>query len=109
MKRLVTVMALAVCTLAIGSAKSYDLHLLNPTKAGNLELKPGEYRVKVEGNNVIFTDVNSSRKFTTPAKIEEVERKFEQTRMETTKQGDTDVLREIDLGGSRTKLEFQPS
>ncbi len=106
MKRLFAIGALSVCSLAIGIAKTYDIHILNPTKAGALELRPGEYKLKVEGNNVVFTEVNSSKKFTTPAKMEEASQKFDQTRVETTKQGETDILQEVDLGGSRTKVEF---
>jgi hypothetical protein len=106
MKQLVAIAALAVCTLGVASAKTYDVYLSNQTKAGAIQLKPGDYKLKVEGSNAVFTDTNSLKSYTTPAKIETTERKFDQTRVETTKQGNSDVLQEIDLGGSKTKLEF---
>ncbi len=106
MKKFVAIAALAVSTLVVASAKSYNVYLSNATKAGAVELKPGDYKIKVEGSNVVFTDTNSQKSYTMPAKIETTEQKFDQTRVETTKQGDADVLQEIDLGGSNTKLEF---
>ena len=106
MNKLFAVTALAVSTMAIASAKSYDIQLLSATKAGNLQLKAGEYKLKLEGKSVIFTQVNSSNSFTTTAKIEAGAQKFDETRVETKKQGDSQILQEIDLGGSRTKLEF---
>ncbi len=106
MKVLFAVAALALSTMAVASAKSYDVYLSNPTKAGRVELKPGDYKVTVEGSNVVFTDTHSLKTFTTPAKVENNGQKFEQTSVETTKQGQEDLLQEIDLGGSNTKLEF---
>ncbi len=102
---------LAICVLSLSSlfilsAKTYEITLTTPTKAGSVQLKPGQYNLKVEGNNVVFTDLTNSKKFTTPAKIEETDKKFEDTKVQSTKDGDTDKIQEIDLGGSKTKLGF---
>jgi hypothetical protein len=72
---------------------------------GNLQLKPGEYRLKVNGANVVFTD-SKAKEYSTPVKVNSAEKKFNDTRIETTKEGDTDRVTEIDLGGSTTKLGF---
>ncbi len=106
MKKIFVVALLSVCSLTIASAKTYDIMLSNPTKAGTVQLKPGQYKLKVEGGNAVFTDVNSTKSFTTPVKVESSEQKFEGTRVETTKDGASDRLQEIDLGGSKTKLGF---
>jgi len=106
MRKFMVVAALAISSLALLNAKSYDIILSGPTKAGNVQLKPGEYKLKVDGSNATFTDVNSSKSFTTPVKIETSEKKFDDTRVQSTKDGDTDKIEEIDLGGSKTKLGF---
>src|SRR6476659_5044245 len=106
MKKFVLVAALAVSSLTIVSAKTYDIVLSNPTKVGSVQLKPGQYKLKVDGANAIFTDLNSSKSFTTPVKVETGDKKFDDTRVQSTKDTDGDRINEIDLGGSKTKLGF---
>jgi len=106
MKKMLIVTALAVSSFTIASAKSYDIVLSSPTKAGSLELKPGQYRLKVEGTNAVFTNIDSAKSFTTPVKVENATEKFDVTQVETNKVGSEDSIQEIDLGGSHTKLGF---
>lgn len=106
MKKLLAIGVLALSSLSILSAKTYELTLSTPAKAGSVSLKPGQYRLKVEGDNAVFTDVNSSKSFTTPVKVVPTDKKFDDTKVMTTKDGDTDKIEEIDLGGSKTKLGF---
>jgi hypothetical protein len=106
MKKFLVVAALALSSLTIVSAKTYEIILSGPTKAGNVQLKAGQYKLKVEGDNAIFTEVNSSKSFTTPVKVQTGEKKFDDTKVQTTKDGNVDKIEEIDLGGSKTKLGF---
>jgi hypothetical protein len=98
--------ALALATLNIASAKSWDINLGGPVMAGNTEIKAGQYRVKVDGTQAVFTEAESSRSFTVPVKVENNDRKFDETMVQTHNENGTDNLREIDLGGSTAKLEF---
>jgi hypothetical protein len=97
----------ALASLSIASAKSYEIKLDNPTRIGGAELKAGDYHVKVEGSNVVFTNADSSKSFTAPAKIEQGGQKFDQTMVLTHNSNGVDSLAEIDLGGSATRVEFQ--
>jgi len=97
---------LGLASLGIASAKSYDIFLSAPAMAGTTELKPGEYKLKVEGTQAVFTDVESSKSWTAPVKVENGARKFDQTVVESSTQGDMAHIHTIDLGGSNTKLEF---
>jgi len=106
MKKMFLVAALAVSSLTIVNAKTYDIILSNPTKAGSVELKAGQYKLKVEGTNATFTNVDSEKSVTTVVKVENSTEKFDTTRVETTKTGSEDQIQEIDLGGSHTKLGF---
>jgi hypothetical protein len=106
MKKLFAIGVLALSSLCILSAKSYEITLTSPTKAGSVQLKPGQYSLKVQGANAIFTDVNSSKTFTTPVKVVESVKKFDDTKVQSTKDGDSERIDEIDLGGSKTKLGF---
>jgi len=92
--------------LTLANAKSYEIILSSPTKAGNVQLKPGQYRLKVEGSNATFTNLETSKSVTTPVKVENGDTKFDTTKVQSSKDGDTEKLQEIDLGGSKTKLGF---
>jgi hypothetical protein len=104
MRRLLVVLDLA--SLAIVSAKTYEISLSAPTKAGSVQLKAGVYKLKVDGSNATFTEVNSQKSFTTPVKVQTADKKFEDTTVQATKDNEGDRINEIDLGGSTTKLGF---
>ncbi|HMD70832.1 MAG TPA: hypothetical protein VKF41_05780 [Bryobacteraceae bacterium] len=100
---------LAIASLSIASAKRYDIRLTSPTKVANIALKAGEYTLKLEGANAIFTDVESGKTYTAPAKIEKAAKKFDVTAVETDKKADVEHIQSIDLGGTTTKIEFSES
>src|ERR1041385_9242086 len=106
MKKFLVVAGLTISSLTLVNAKTYDIVLSNKTTAGSLELKPGQYKLKVDGNNAIFTDTSKGKSFTTPVKVESGDKKFDDTRVQSTKDGDAEKINEIDLGGSKTKLGF---
>ena len=106
MKKLFAVGVLTLSSLCILSAKTYQISITSPTQAGSVQLKAGMYTLKVQGNNVIFTSVESDKSFTVPVKVEAAGAKFDDTQVQSTKDGDIDKIQEIDLGGSTTKLGF---
>jgi hypothetical protein len=105
-KSLLIVGALGLASIGIASAKSYDITLSAPAMAGTTELKPGAYKVKVEGSQAVFTDVQSSKSWTAAVKVQSGDQKFGETTVESTQQGDMAHINAIDLAGSNTKLEF---
>ena len=105
MKKLLVVGLMSLASLSILSAKTYSITVSNTVKVGGVELKAGQYKLKVDGSNAIFTDTNQ-KTVTTPVKVEEADKKFDTTRVQSTKDGDTERMQEIDLEGSKTKLTF---
>lgn len=105
-KSLLIVGALGLASIGIASAKSYDIRLDSPAMVGTQELKPGDYKLKVEGTQAVFTDVQSSKSWTAAVKVENGPQKFGATTVESTQQGDMAHIHSIDLAGSSTKLEF---
>jgi hypothetical protein len=103
-KSLLIVSALGLTSVAFAGTKSYDIILNSPAKAGNNELKPGEYKLKVEGGQAVFTQ--DSKTWSVPVKIENVSQKFAHTTVESSTLGDMDTIQAIDLAGSTTKIEF---
>jgi lipopolysaccharide export system protein LptA len=97
---------LVVAGTSLASAKSYDVFLSGPTKAGSVQLKAGQYRLTIEGTKATFHDEESGKSYTTDVKIENNSSKFDSTRMETSKEAGADVLKDIQLGGSNTQVDF---
>ena len=97
---------LSVFGLSLLSAKSYEIVLDNASRAGNLELKPGHYALSLENSKVRFTDTNNGKSLETDAKVVNVDKKFENTLMDTKQVNGATQINEIDLGGTKTKIEF---
>jgi len=68
---------LAFSTLTFGSAKTYEITLSSPSKAGSLQLKAGQYRLKVDGTNATFIGVDNAKSVTTTVKVVPTDKKFE--------------------------------
>lgn len=103
-KSLLIVGALTLSSLGIASAKSYDITLTAPAMAGATELKPGDYKIKVEGSQAVFTQAQDSKSVSVPVKVENADKKFDYTLVESTNQAGMDQIHAIDLGGSNTRL-----
>jgi hypothetical protein len=101
---------LLIGTLAlagIASAKSYEITLAAPAKAGKVQMAAGQYEVKVVGNGfAVFTNVDSGKKFFTLVKVEDTGKKFEQTAVDSTNEGGAKRINAIELEGSSTVIEL---
>src|ERR1041385_3418265 len=98
--------AVTLSAVAMAGPKTYDIVLDTAAKAGNVQLAPGEYKLKVEGSNAVFKATQNRGSFTVPVKVEDTKTKYSQTAVDTAKSGDTVQITKMDLGGSSTKLEF---
>jgi hypothetical protein len=105
MKKSLVLSVLFVSSLCFAGQKSYDVIFSSPATVGGVKLAAGEYKVKVDGANAVFTD-SRAKSVTTPVKVETGTKKFSFTAVDATKEGDTDKVNAIELGGSTTKLEF---
>jgi hypothetical protein len=98
--------ALALASLSMLSAKSYGIILDSPTKAGTVQLTAGKYNVKLQGANAVFTNEDNGSKFTAPVKLVNENKKFADTAVEISTVNGAKQVTGIELGGSRTLLEF---
>ena len=67
-------------------------------------MKPGAYKLKIEGSQAVFTDVKSGKSFNVPVKVENAEKKFSYTLLETADQNGMNTIHAIDLEGSTPRL-----
>jgi hypothetical protein len=105
LRSLVIAGAVALSTVALASAKTYQITIDAPAKAGNVELPPGQYKLKVEGSQAVFTD-SHNKSFTVPATVQNVDKKFSYTLVETANQGGTATIQAIDLGDSNMQVKL---
>jgi hypothetical protein len=96
----------AAAGLSIGAAKSYDVMLGQPTMVGTQELQPGDYHLKLDGSKVTLVDSRNGKTIETSGKVESVDKKFDHTAILSKKANGTDHIDEIQLGGTKTKVDF---
>src|ERR1700733_6046781 len=98
--------AFALTTFAIGIASSASAHTVTISTAtfvGQTELKPGDYKVSVEGDKAVF----KSNKMTVevPATVENSAKKYSETVLDSS----GTQLQDIQVGGTTMKIVLKPS
>ena len=99
---------LLVALLGVGlaSAKTYSFTLPDTSQAGSTTLKAGDYKVKVEGNNVVLKDAEG-HDVAAKTKIETSEKPFSATEVSTSQSNGMPHIEWIGLGGSKSKIVFE--
>jgi hypothetical protein len=99
---------LAFGTFALGIAMAATGHrvvISNPTWVNGNELKPGEYRVEVQGDKVMITGQNNS--IEVPGTLQTDGKKYSDTALRSETVNGKQQLEEIDLGGTKTSIHFK--
>jgi len=86
------------------AASSYSVKVIDPTWIGQTELKPGDYKVQIEGDKVQFK--MGKTVIEAAAKLETSTSKFSYTQLGTKLVDGKSKLEEIDLGGTTSKIVF---
>jgi hypothetical protein len=98
---------LAAASISIAYSRTYSVNFSHATEVGTVQLKAGSYEVKVDGDKAVFTDANTSKRYSVPVRVENSAKKFVRTKFETTNNvNNIDVLKDIQLGGSTTQIDF---
>jgi hypothetical protein len=107
------VLAFATLALALATAGtvasvggSYRITLVQPSVVNGNDLKAGEYRLNLGTEKV--TLVTGDKSVEVPVKIESVDQKFDVTAIRYSTVGGKARISEIRLGGTKTKLVFNP-
>ena len=105
-KSFVLGVVLSLSTLCFAGQKSFTIILDKATNVRTLKLTPGEYKVKVDGANAVFTNNSNYKSVSTPVKVETADKKFKETAVDTVKSGSGETVTAIQVGGTTTKLDF---
>lgn len=101
-----TNLVLGVATLAVGiasAASSYAVKFYQPVQIGSTELKPGDYKVEMQGDKAVFK--SGKNVVEVPATLEKGDKKYNFTSFTTA----DSKINEIDLGGTSMKIVFGPA
>jgi hypothetical protein len=102
-----TLLLFAALGLSVAIAKTYDITLDTATKVGGVELKAGKYSLAVmDETKVRFTNA-SGQAVEAPAKVSTTEKKFQATQIDLKQVNGVAQVNEIDLGGTKTKIQFE--
>jgi len=96
--------ALALASLAYG--KTYNIVLGTNTQVGTVQLKAGEYNLKVVNGQAVFTSADTSKSFTAPVTVKTANHKYDETAVDTANKNGSERIVTVELGGSSTQLEF---
>jgi hypothetical protein len=108
-KVILSFVILALATAVAGTAPgtvSYKIKLAQPSVLQGTELKAGEYKVVVAGDKATITDVNGKQTADVPVKVESADKKFDNTMIRYNTEGGKQVISEIRVGGTKTRLVF---
>ncbi len=91
--------------LAVASAaSSYHFSIFEPSTVAGQELKPGEYKLEVNGDKAIIKA--GKQTVETAVKVENGNEKFSETSVRYATANGKMAVTEIRLGGTHTKLVF---
>jgi hypothetical protein len=102
---------IGLCALlgaSVLSAKTYKFTVLDPAEVGNTQLKPGDYRVEVEGSQVTLKD-SRGHQIDTAAKVETIDHKANQTVILSSNADGQRHITSIEFAGSHEKIVFEPA
>jgi len=99
---LAVVIAFAGTVPAPGS--SFRVNISQPSVVKGADLKPGDYKVSMGAEKVTFTDGKIT--VDAPVKIETAPEKFKATAVRYVTENGKNILSEIRVGGTTTRLLF---
>jgi hypothetical protein len=92
-------------TFALAVASAATMHLSDPTWVRGTELKPGDYKVQLSGDQAVLKQ--GKTEVTVPVKVEQSSEKYSQTQVRINATQGRAVLDEIRLGGTNTRLVIE--
>jgi hypothetical protein len=109
LKRVVLIIAVLALIAAAGTVVKpsvYQITLFKATTVNGNVLKPGDYKLVVFAAKVTITPAEGGKTVESPITIETVPAKFDSTSITYNAVNNANVMKEIDLGGSKNKVIF---
>jgi hypothetical protein len=105
MKKLILAFTSIALAIASAAAPSYRIKLFQPSVIAGTELKPGEYKIELEGEKAVLK--SGKNVVETKVKVETADQKFAATTVRYSNGDGKYHVQEIRLGGTNKKLIFE--
>lgn len=96
----------AIVSLGVVAAETYKVTLFHPTVVQGKELKPGQYKLDLKNTTLVIA--NGKDSVETTVKIETNAQKFSTTTIRYATAEGKYSIKEIRLGGTKTRLVLNP-
>jgi len=96
--------AFLVLALTVACAKTYYVTLYQPSVVAGVELKPGEYRLDLNGDKAILK--NGKHRAEATVKVEDNGERYSRTSVRYSNGDGKFTIQEIRLGGTSLRLVF---
>jgi hypothetical protein len=93
---------LSAGTFALAVASATTLHIADSTWVNGTELKPGDYKMDVEGNHAIIKHGKTS--VDVPVTVQQSNEKYPETQLRLSTASGQTVLKEVRIGGTQTRV-----
>ncbi|MCL5744260.1 MAG: hypothetical protein M1541_10105 [Acidobacteria bacterium] len=94
----------AIMALAIASADTFRVTLLQPSVVNGQELKAGEYKIELTDSKVVISKGKTAVEAV--VKVEKADSKFKSTSVRYADANGKAAVQEIRIGGTTTRLVF---
>ena len=101
------ILFLAVTALSFAGTKKYDVTFTAQAVLGPMEVESGQYKLSFDGPKVTLVN-ESGKTFETTATIQTSEKKYSETVVHSKRVAGKDLVDEIQIGGTKTALDFKP-
>jgi len=106
MKNVILAAALALASMTLASAETYNVALHASTKVGNTELVAGTYTLKLNGPVAVFTNVETGRRKMVLVHSTQSNIDYTRTAIELVDQNGSQRMEAIEIEETNNKLEF---
>jgi hypothetical protein len=103
---LLSVFVVTASAASAEKARSYEFSVTSATKVGTQVLTPGDYKVKLDGSNAVFTKEGTKATFTAPAKLEAGSEKFDRTILHVVEDSGQPRIISVELKGGKDLLKL---
>ena len=101
------ILLFAVAGLSVAGAKSYDVTFGSPAVLGAVQVPAGQYQLKFEGSKVTLVNASNGKRLEADATVQEMPSKFAETIISSKHVDGKDLVDEIQIGGTKTALDFK--
>jgi hypothetical protein len=99
------IVSLAVAAFSVASAATYPVSLVEPCIVNGKALKSGDYQLDVKESSVVILK-GKKLQVEVPAKIENTDKKYGRTQVLFDENKGKFSIKQIELGGTTTRVTF---